>query len=109
MGISILFGVLASLALAGMPEPSQAKPAAVAWVLPRPPYPAAARATHEQGKIIITVTTDATGKVVKADAVPANKKDDLPNLTKMCVRWALAQWHGPPNTTREVSLQFLMG
>ena len=79
------------------------------WVTPSPPYPAKARITHEQGKIIIRVTTDATGRVIKATAsVPTGQKDDLPNVTQTCVKWVLAYWHGPPNTARKVTLEYML-
>ena len=99
-------GVLIFLVLASVSQPLQAKPEANGWVLPRTPYPFAAMKTHEQGKLIITCTTDASGQVVKASAVPANAKDKLPELIKTVVQWALAHWHGPPNSTKETSLDF---
>ncbi len=102
----MLWGVLIFLALASTSQPLQARPGADGWVLPRCPYPAAAMKTHEQGKVIVTCTTDAKGQIVKASAAPANAKDELPELTKTAEQWALAHWHGPPNSTKETSLDF---
>ena len=91
---------------AAAPRALQAAPQ---WVMPKIPYPHAAMLSHEQGIVRLTMTTDATGKVVKVVvAVPA-KQADLPEISKECVRWILAHWSGPPNTTAKTQLEFRLG
>ena len=91
---------------AATPRPLQAAPP---WVMPKVPYPHAAMLNREQGIVRLTMTTDATGKVVKVvGAVPA-KQPDLPEISKECVRWVLAHWSGPPNTTAKTELNFRLG
>ncbi len=88
------------------PRTLQAEPQ---WVMPKIPYPHAAMVNHEQGIVRLTMTTDTTGKVVKVVvAVPA-KQPDLPEISKECVRWVLAHWSGPPNTTKKTELNFRFG
>ena len=91
---------------AAAPRTLQAAPQ---WVMPKIPYPYAARATHEQGTVRLTMTTDATGRVVKVVVSVPAKQADLPEIGKECVRWILAHWSGPPNTTAKTELTFLLG
>lgn len=73
------------------------------WKLPRPPYPYQARATHEQGYVCVQLTTDATGKVVRA-VLP--KDNPHPLLEQNTANYALANWHGPPSKTVTVTITY---
>ena len=107
--MNLRFSLLIScflVCLTALPRTLQAEPH---WVMPKVPYPYAAGATHEQGVVFLTMTTDATGRVIKvAVSVPA-KQPDLPEIGKECVRWALAHWSGPPSTTAKIRLEFRQG
>ena len=83
--------------------------AAPPWVMPKVPYPHAAMLGHEQGTVILTMTTDATGRVIKVVVSVPAKQPDLPEIGKECVRWILAHWSGPPNTTAKTQLEFRLG
>lgn len=64
---------------------------------------------HEKGTIILTLTTGADGRVIKASAaVPAEQKESLPITSKTCVLWALKHWHGPPNATRRTKVEVFL-
>ena len=66
------------------------------WKAPRPPYPFAAYAKKEEGTVYVELSTNASGKVIKATAL--KKSANYPDLREQLVQMALAQWHGQPNT-----------
>ena len=101
----VLLGVCLAVGLLAPPSTSSASQE---WVMPKIPYPQAARLKHEQGTVILTVTTDPTGRVAKVVvAVPASQSD-LPNISKKCVQWILAHWSGPPNRKLKTVEQFVL-
>ena len=73
------------------------------WSTPAPPYPKAARAAHMQGRGIVRISTDASGRVVSATVRQSMGNDALDDDT---TKFALAHWHGPPNTSRDVPITY---
>lgn len=103
---------------AAMGSPATAKPkkdssppavldslASKIWHLPKPPYPYAARARHEQGSMYIEIETGKDGRVSKA-SVPKSK--DHPTLDLFTATWAYVKWSGPPNQKARVPITYML-
>ena len=56
------------------------------------------------GSGVIRISTDASGRVVSAVRV----KPIHPDLDETAVSWALAHWRGPPHSTKDVPLTFVL-
>lgn len=85
----------------------KSRPAAAsigAWSTPKPSYPYQARRLRVQGSGAVRVTTDATGRVVRAEMAPGIE----PNLDAATLSFARAAWMGPPNATRVVVITFVL-
>jgi hypothetical protein len=76
------------------------------WTTPKPPYPAAARLGHEQGRVFMFLTTDATGRIIK---VTTAKVTTHPILDAFMARWIPDNWHGTPKTTVLTFITFHLG
>ena len=96
--------LLLACLVVGLPDRAKAAPG---WVNPPPPYPNHAMMHGEVGMVILRVSTDATGRVVKATAsVPNRQKENVPAIAQGCVEWALTHWHGPPNAKGKMVMEF---
>ena len=67
------------------------------WKMPRPPYPAALRATGFQGATTVRITTDANGNVTTVEIIRSAGNVLIDRNTQVYVR---EFWKGPPNATR---------
>jgi outer membrane biosynthesis protein TonB len=68
------------------------------WRTPKPPYPRAALVAHIQGEGEVRIATDAAGNVKEV----AVTRSVAPILDANTRSFALANWKGPPNSTRTV-------
>lgn len=82
-----------------------AKYAAVGWHTEKPPYPFAARASHEQGQMHVVIITGADGRVVKA-AVFSDQPH--PILDVSTAKWAYTKWYGPPNHRAKIPVRYVL-
>ncbi len=79
--------------------------AKVGWFIPKPPYPAQARAAHIQGDTTVSITTDGSGRVASVEVTKSAGNAILDFNTKSYVR---DNWKGPPNSTKSTTFSYVM-
>ena len=75
-----------------------------AWSTPKPSYPYQARRMRVQGSGAVRVTTDASGRVVRAEMAPGID----PWLDLATMSYARVAWMGPPNATKTIPITFAL-
>ena len=87
----------------GNPGASKVGPQNQGWRIPKPGYPAAARASHITGSTTVHVTTDASGNI---SAVTITQRAGNAILDHYTEEYVKSNWHGPPNSSRDTSFVY---
>ena len=73
------------------------------WYTPMPPYPPDSMRKMESGSGVIKIVTNDAGQVADARMIRSTGAQRLDTVT---VYYALASWHGPARSIREIPVSF---